>query len=538
MFTRRIVLACVLLFDCVYAKAAGPQIWLAGVDPVVWPSVHTDTSPDYMELFQPGAQWDKAAQAVGVFKTSMQFLTNASDDTLSLMFADLKRRNIALGMEALMLTASPKCGAGIEGYSSSQAIEMVVSRVRQLGGDLRYVAMDEPLDVGHFSHLPNACRSSLADLASDVAIKVRAIRRIFPGVLIGDIEGFSHPALQDDIDAMMAWTSAYEHAVGTRLSFLHVDVLWSGPWQAQIKQLTARLHAAGIKLGIVYNGNLDDQTGRAWTRHAEQRFVAVEANPILIPDQAILQTWMQQPDHMLPETQPGTMTWLVNRYLTGQTRLVMRRDDIRLLGELKDEANQPLADAAVTISAELEGKLDEPILPARSGRVPPRAVAAVMGLRINAECNCSGPADIAIGTVRYQNDSTGQTEQQAFGAPLAPGALARFQVPSGHPISQNTQHFPVTGNDLFTIQVPMQTNLASASSGYVALIFLDAKGKEIERLRIPFKPAERSIGIPVTDAQGRFSLLPNFGSLPASVIGFHADFMGDAKHRTASATLQ
>ena len=36
--------------------------------------------------------------------------------------------------------------------------------------------------------------------------------------------------------------------------------------------------------------------------------------------------------------------------------------------------------------------------------------------------------------------------------------------------------FPVTADDPFTVQVPMRTNLASASSGYVALVFLDARG--------------------------------------------------------------
>jgi hypothetical protein len=83
----------------------------------------------------------------------------------------------------------------------------------------------------------------------------------------------------------------------------------------------------------------------------------------------------------------------------------------------------------------------------------------------------------------------------------------------------------------------MHTNLASAGSGYVALIFLDARGKEVERLRFPFDPAEWPIGTVTTDAQGRFSLLPDPNTLRASV-GFRAEFPGDAQHRTASATLR
>ena len=104
-------------------------------------------------------------------------------------------------------------------------------------------------------------------------------------------------------------------------------------------------------------------------------------------------------------------------------------------------------------------------------------------------------------------------------------------------VRQNAQRFPVTPDNPFTLQVPMRTNLASAGSGYVALAFLDAAGKEVERLRLPFEPAEKPIGTLTTDAHGRFSLLPDAATLRAS-IGYRAEFDGDARHRSASATLR
>ena len=172
--------------------------------------------------------------------------------------------------------------------------------------------------------------------------------------------------------------------------------------------------------------------------------------------------------------------------------------------------------------------------------VPPKAATAVPALRINAECNCSGPADIAVGPVRYRDDRTGQIVERAFrpSAARATAAIpARFQVEPGQPITQNAPNFPVTPDHPSTIQVPMRTNQTSAGSGYVALVFLDAAGKELERLRLPFEPAERPIGTLTTDAQGRFSLLPDAATLRASV-GFRAEFAGDARYRTASATLR
>ena len=240
MAIKIIALALVCGLLCGPVKATGTQIWLAGVDPVVRAGPDAQTASDYLNLFQPDAPWVKASEAVQVFKTSARFLANASDETLSRMFADLRRRHIALGMEALMLTVTAKCGAGIEGYSSLQAIAMVVSRIKRLGADLDYVAMDEPLEFGHYSQLPNACQSTLADIANDVAVKVRAVRQIYPNVQVGDIEGIGLVGPQSNIGELMEWTRYYQSAVGTPLSFLHVDVLWSGPWKPQLQQLAAR----------------------------------------------------------------------------------------------------------------------------------------------------------------------------------------------------------------------------------------------------------------------------------------------------------
>jgi hypothetical protein len=40
----------------------------------------------------------------------------------------------------------------------------------------------------------------------------------------------------------------------------------------------------------------------------------LERDASLVPDDAIIQTWDRHPARFLPETQPGTLTYLVNRY--------------------------------------------------------------------------------------------------------------------------------------------------------------------------------------------------------------------------------
>lgn len=67
-----------------------------------------------------------------------------------------------------MLTASERCGHGVEGYGGDGAAKLA-TRIEQLGGDLAYIAMDEPAFYGHHFFGDNACNTGLADIARDVA---------------------------------------------------------------------------------------------------------------------------------------------------------------------------------------------------------------------------------------------------------------------------------------------------------------------------------------------------------------------------------
>jgi hypothetical protein len=518
-------------------RAVGGEIWLAPFNPLLVPIVQPGATSDYFALFSPAAPWDRSAAAIRVFKIGSGLVLNATDAQLQTIFVDLKRRHIALGLEIMALTARPDCGQKVEGYARAGDIARMMERMRRLGGDLEYVAMDGPLWSGHLSSLPNACRAPMSDIVADVANTVRTIKQVFPAAQIGDIEAIGRAEPPDLLDELMRWTKAYQVATGEPLAFVHFDTVWSGPWLQQFRQISPRLRAAGIKFGIIYNGDRPDQTDLAWTSHAEQRFSIIEADPALVPDHAVIQTWMMHPSRSLPETQAGTLTWLVNRYLTTETRLVLRRVGERLEGTITDTSGNPVPNVSIALSAAFTGTEGAPTLHTSSGVVPAKAATAVLALRINAECECSGLADVAIGAMEYREQGSGQSVQQTFRHPGAPlGAAARFHAESGQAITQNTQRFPVTANNPFTVQVPMSINPVSAGSGYVALIFLDAEGKGVLRLRLPFAPVEQSIGNAVADAQGRFSLKPSAEALRSSV-GFRAEFRGDPQHRTAEASV-
>jgi sugar phosphate isomerase/epimerase len=496
------------LLACASQRAQATEIWLSGVDPFVRHVTQPDERSDYQDLFAPDAPWRAAAAQVAVFKTSTEWVRGAPDEALRQMFDDLRRRGIALGMEALMTPGGRQgqCGQGIEGYSAPGAMRAAADRIKQLGGELAAVAMDEPLWFGHHDQEPHACQSSIADLARLLAQNVSAIHAVFPAAQIGDIEPVTAAAGPGWVDDIIEFAAAYQAATGIKLAFVHADVNWREPWQRQLRELAGRLHAAGVGFGIIYNGDPQDQTGVAWTAHAEQRFETVETDPALRPDQAILQTWMRQPEFLLPETRPGTMTNLVVRYARPVPRLELRREGGRVFGRLTDPSGRPLPDASVRLVARDAGGVTHMTVRHLADVVPEGAEKGLIGVRINTECDCSGSGQIGLGAVTYMEDGG-----EKVVLPTTPGtarAERAFRAVAGHPVTFNTASFAAHPGRRFTLEVPMSATPDARDSGYLALIFLDAQGKESRRDKLAFLPSEFLLAEPRTDADGRFSVRP------------------------------
>jgi hypothetical protein len=523
-----------MLLTCTSVLAA--DIWLAGSDPVLRRTSYKDERPtDYMQLFEDNAPWGNAARKVKAFKVYTQFVASATDEQLAKLFADLKKRRIDLAEETMMLPLGPNgCGRGVEGYLDPNGLQTVMERIKRLGGELRYVAMDEPLWFGHVSNQANSCHSPIDAIARDVASRVAVIKKVFPNIEVGDTEPLASPAQPADwLNEISAWIAAYKQAVGAPLSFYDADLTWSANWQPQLVSLAGRLRAAGVAYGVIYDGDSTDSSGTAWVQHAENRFVQVEGNPATVPDRALLQSWTLQPEHMLPETDPGTMTYLVNSYSRHPVTLTLRRENNRLTGTLGGASGAPLAGGKVQVF--LVGGNSPHVKSDRtlSEVVPAGAQSAIVALRINSECGCSGAAHVDIGQVSYSDSKSSAVVRQ----PMLPNPSDNdFVAAPGQAVSRNSAPIPVTPGSPFTFKVSMGATSDSANSGYVALAFMDGAGHELERLRVPFSPATTELGTAVTNASGSFTLpLP---TATPSGAGFSALFSGDARTRPATASLQ
>jgi hypothetical protein len=481
---------------------------------------------DYMKLFDKDAPWQEAAAHIRVFKSGTLFIGRGSDADLRKFFAGLKERHMALAIEAGLL-ANPALSGKIEGYCG-EFIGKTMVRIKALGGNVEYVAMDEPLDFGHLSNQPGALHTPIADMAKDVAHQAAVIHQYFPKAKIGDIEGIQASEGPADYVAQEAeFARAYKAEVGSPLAFLHMDVgEWKTPgWQKQLEEFSKMARSQGMAFGIIYNSDGNDGTGAEWNTHAERHFVEVESNPALVPDAAILQTWWPVPDHALPETDPGSMTYLVDRYAAEQTALKVAKTKAGFKGRLTTEKGLPVGDAEISTYETVPEITSTATI---QGKVPAGTTRVVAGLRINAEgCHIDGPVNVTVEAGKYVEADS----KNPVVCVLGPGKI----ILPPHKRTQATMAaFPVTAGQPFTFSVPVQVAESSRGCGYLALMFLGKDGREVERRKVFLEPGQQLIWTGQTDQRGRFTMPKPEGPAPTA---FTFEFPGKKNLRLASLTL-
>jgi hypothetical protein len=62
------------------------------------------------------------------------------------------------------------------------------------------------------------------------------------------------------------------------------------------------------------------KTDEEWVTTAERNAEMIEGKLMVKPEQVAFQSWNDRPRRLLPETEPGTMTNLIFRYVYGRGR--------------------------------------------------------------------------------------------------------------------------------------------------------------------------------------------------------------------------
>ena len=199
-------------------------------------------------------------------------------------------------------------------------MQQVALRLKRFGADLAYIDMDEPLWFGHFYNgvgTQQSCHNPMSEVARQTAVKMREVRQIYPQVLIGEDEpvGVPDAIAPNWPEDIREWLEAYRTAMGEPMGFFHADMVWQRRgWQAILLRVEAVVRQERVSFGLIYNGTPSNPTDASWIDDAVRHFEEVEGALHIRPDQAMLQSWMDHPRAMLPETDPSALTNLVLRY--------------------------------------------------------------------------------------------------------------------------------------------------------------------------------------------------------------------------------
>jgi hypothetical protein len=538
-------------------STARPRVWFAPLPPMpTRPGREYVGSVDFMKLFSPSAPWKAASRRVNVFKLYGEWIEGtATDAQLARVARDLKRRRIALAVAAGPLHATSDCGQGVEGFDGPADGQLIARRIKATHGKLAFIALDEPFYFGSVYDGPNACHWSAEQIARQVREFVAAVRVVFPRVVVGDIEPLP-PGVQTS--RLVQWLDAYHEVFGSQLPFFHLDVgfLVRQDWPQATKELESAARTRGIPFGLIYNGDAD--TDQEWTQSAEQRFTTYEAQYGGRPDHVIFQSWVDHPDYVLPETRPGTFTYLIDRYFRRRTALRLdvsapASDGSRSAGgTLTDETGRPLAALPVELSAtplDGTGTFAEYSL---SGNVPAGATSAVVGFRVNTECGCAGASEFRLYGVRYaESGGTNTVPNPGFDdgwagwgawgdgsvtlepSDRAGGWMLHERASPSQFAALNSSGFRVSASGGFTLSFAARVAPLARGSGYFAIFFLGPT-TEVARRTIALAPATLSYGSTTTGGDGSFHTTVR--GLPEGTSLLEAWYRGDNRYFPAYAS--
>lgn len=489
---------------------AGTQIWLSPLQPIQHPSNAPNSgrvgSADFFGLFEPSAPWSSVAGRVAVFKIYPDVLNEGSDDQLRHMFRDLAARHIALAVEfSAPLRATASCPAVIQ---PAPRVPDYLLKIKRLGGDVRYIALVGPLVDGHVNRRASGCRASIPAVAADAAATAAAILRVFPRAKVGDIEDVGHGVDSPTPEEIHQWIAAYKSAAGRPLAFLHLDVNWGGSWWEDVRSVALVARAAHVDFGCMYTPDGRVLSSAEAARQMSANAQAVESLLGGKPDQVVFQTWWDYPDHVLPETDPASITGALFDYLRPKTQLERLNT-----GEVKltDAQGAAIARASLTLEEHLEIGPRSLARQGMEGKVPIGAVKALFALRAHEACR--GPcreAAVALGPFEYtEGQSVGPGFRESLVGWRSPGVaqdlgtdgwVRRIRA-SEHPVL-NGEPFPVTSGSQFHARFGWRIDAQGDGQGYAALIFLDATGREIQRLPHEFAETFIVVGTARTDKKG------------------------------------
>ena len=307
-----VILACIFLRS---AQVSAQEIWMVAAPHRTssapgWKGVRNDAG----DMWKSNAPWETVARSVKVIQFAPTSVDRASASDLRAAIEDIKRRNISLAVGDGLLVRSDRCRSKTEAYVDQSQLEATFQKLRNSGADVKYVTMDEPFFYGHRDSSPTSCHETPEILAHALIQGIAIVRKYFPNAQFGTDEVID--ANESWVQDVVRWTDTFKAVTGEQLAYVHTDLDWLEGAVRNLVPLAAALKHRHIPLGIIYDADrFSNNSDESWSRNTVAHFAKVESDLGIHPDQAVLESWVRYPSHMLPETQPGTFTNVVYQYV-------------------------------------------------------------------------------------------------------------------------------------------------------------------------------------------------------------------------------
>jgi hypothetical protein len=123
--------------------------------------------------------------------------------------------------------------------------------------------MDEPMWFGHIVNrlaktTGRGRQYSVPQVTDRAAAKIAVLRRYFPDIKLGDIEPVSAraPGGPPSIEDILTFETLLRQKTGDAPVFVHADPAGATPgWQPLLQALATRVHAGGIRFGVICDGD-------------------------------------------------------------------------------------------------------------------------------------------------------------------------------------------------------------------------------------------------------------------------------------------
>lgn len=296
------------------ASAKQPELWFSGADDI------TQKGFDHRRLFDDPAAWPKGAKRVAVFNLPIRHLTQLPPDVARHQLAWLRGHGIKLSVTLPAVgTDKHVCGNGVEGMIWPHEAALAVKHLKELGAEVDYFTLDVPLTAAHISKKPNACHFSVQETATRVAATVGELKAGYPSARIMDAEVPTGIPQQEWLSLLTEYLDAFRRTTGAELDGLSMDIWWKFDWRSRAQETVRILSTRGIRAGVILDSvGRNDMPAAAWIADSRNNACMFRRDGLQL-DYVLVANWLDMQVPNVPESDPNTLTGLLNWLADGPT---------------------------------------------------------------------------------------------------------------------------------------------------------------------------------------------------------------------------